>query len=240
MLRKNQSNEKQKLKQRQDGRYACYYKPQTFYGHTPDESLKKREKYVDQIKIGLGEASLGITVSEYAGNWISTYKTGISDNTYNSYIRYLNHACAQIGFYRMQNVTASDIQRLYNSIDGKSRSYVRKYAMLIRHLFSSAVDDGVTLRTPCNKAKPPDGDQGTHRAIEQWERDLIASQIGKHDMAAAAMTMLYTGLRRGEVLALDIDRDVDFENDKLHVRGAVYFSGNTPIMTDTKTDAGCA
>lgn len=41
--------------------------------------------------------------------------------------------------------------------------------------------------------------------------------------------MLFTGLRRGEMLYLDVDRDVNFEEKTITVRGAVSFSnGNQP------------
>jgi len=50
--------------------------------------------------------------------------------------------------------------------------------------------------------------------------------------------MLYAGLRRGEALALDIDRDVDFEQRLIHVRHAVRYDDNKPTLSDPKTEAG--
>ena len=51
------------------------------------------------------------------------------------------------------------------------------------------------------------------------------------------MTMMLAGLRRGEVLALNIDRDVDFENHTITVREALSFrEGNQAVVTDGKTE----
>lgn len=50
--------------------------------------------------------------------------------------------------------------------------------------------------------------------------------------------MLYAGLRRGEALAVDVDRDVDRINHVLYVREAVRYDSNQPIVDDTKTKAG--
>ena len=51
------------------------------------------------------------------------------------------------------------------------------------------------------------------------------------------MVMLYAGLRRGEALFLDVDRDVDFEKKTITVNGAVSFSnGNQPVESDGKTE----
>ena len=52
------------------------------------------------------------------------------------------------------------------------------------------------------------------------------------------MTMMLAGIRRGEAIYLDIDRDVDFENKTITIRGAASFSeGNQPYETKGKTDA---
>jgi integrase len=50
--------------------------------------------------------------------------------------------------------------------------------------------------------------------------------------------MLYAGLRRGEMLAFNIDRDVDLIKGVLHVREAIVFDNNRPVLTDPKTEAG--
>jgi len=229
---------KRALKRRADGRYLCWYKGITFYGHTSDEALAAREEYKQRLKAGLREETLGITFQEYASNWIITYKADVSIKTYNGYARYLNIACASIGDVRMRDITASDIKQLYQAQRGKSYSFMHKYTMIIKSIFVSAVDDGVILRNPCSRVSPPSSENGTHRALEPWERDLVASMVGKHDFSAAAMLMLYAGLRRGEMLAFNIDRDADFERGVLHVREAIVFDNNRPVLTDPKTDAG--
>jgi integrase len=53
----------------------------------------------------------------------------------------------------------------------------------------------------------------------------------------AFMCMLYTGLRRGEVLALNVDRDVDFQAMTITVCEAVRFEVNQPIIAAPKTEA---
>ena len=52
------------------------------------------------------------------------------------------------------------------------------------------------------------------------------------------MVMLFAGLRRGEALYLDIDRDVDFEEKTNTVRGAVCFpDGNQAAVSSGKIEA---
>lgn len=86
-------------------------------------------------------------------------------------------------------------------------------------MFDTAVDDGYIRTSPMKSkhARPPKGTEGTHRAISDAERQLILDNSA-HPFHLAVMVMLYAGLRRGEALALDLDRDVDYINHCIYVR----------------------
>lgn len=226
------------LKPRADGRYPCRYKDKYFYGNTSEEAYAARDEYKRQLKSGLREEALGKTVTRYAQEWMPAYKSDVSIKTYNDYARYINFLCAYFDGVRMRDVTATDIKLFYQSQSGKSKSFIRKLTMLTKDMFSAAVEDGVILRNPCAKVRAPAAEEGSHRALEQWERDLVVSMVGEHDMAIAAMLMLYGGLRRGEVIAFDISRDVDFKRGSIHVRNAVAFNTNQPTVKNPKSDAG--
>ncbi len=136
----------------------------------------------------------------------------------------------------LRSITATDVQRLYNTLAGYSQSHINKFASAIRSIFRAALQDGVVIRSPAEMAQPPKGEAGSHRALEIWERELIETTYAEHDFGPAAMVMLYTGLRRGEVLYLDVDRDADFQKKTLTVRGAVSFcKGNCGMVTEGKT-----
>ena len=80
--------------------------------------------------------------------------------------------------------------------------------------------------------KAPKGTAASHRAITDEERRLI--ETVPHRMQKAAMIMLYAGLRRGELLALEYD---DVENDVISVDKAVSFVGTKPVVKDPKTES---
>lgn len=228
-----------KLKQRADGRYRCVYKGKAFYGDTQAEAYRKRDEYRRMIEAGLRREADGLTVHDYAMQWVATYKAHLSDAMYNQHVRILNRFCEfdGIGFRRMADITTQDIQRFYNTAAHMSHSYICDLRDTLKGLFRYATADRVTLSDPTIKAKPPKGTKGTHRAITQTERDLIDRV--QHKIRPAVMVMLYAGLRRGEALALDIDRDVDFINRTISVRGAIVFDNqNQPRQTTTKTEAG--
>lgn len=227
------------LKQRADGRYCCKYKGRFFYGETQKEAFAKRDAYRRMIDAGLKEDADRITVRSYASRWVSTHKAHVSDATYNTHVRILNRFIdfQDYGSRAIRDIDTTDIQAFYNQAAGKSHSWLCDMRDTIRGLFKYALADRLILCDPTLKAKLPQGTKGTHRAITQHERDLISAT--QHRLRPAVMVMLYAGLRRGEALALDIDRDVDFEHNIIRVTEAVRFIDQQhPSIVPPKTSAG--
>lgn len=230
---------RQSLKQRTDGRYACKYKGKFFYGQTQSEALAAREAYKRQEEKGLRKSYADMTFLEYSSLWIKVYKTDVTQKTHNQIACCLEAAGEHLGTLKMMDITATDVKAAFNAKIGMSKSYLKKYTQAISGVFRAAVNDGAVLKNPCDGLKRPTGTEGTHRALEKWERKLIVQTAGEHPIGPLAMLMLYAGLRRGEAVALDIDRDVDFDAGCLHVREAVSFSeGNRPVIKAPKTNAG--
>ena len=230
---------RQTLKQRADGRYVCKYHGQSFYGYTQKEALEAREAFKRVIENGMRAEALGITVKAYSAKWVSTYKAHLTNGPYNTHVRLLDRFCEHndIGSRPIRSIDTSDIQSFYNTAQGKSHSYICDMRDTIKGLFKYALADRVIQYDPTLKAKPPKGNKGTHRAIMQWERDIIHQTA--HRIRPAVMTMLYAGLRRGEALAINVDRDVDFKQKTITVREAVrFYNQQTPILVDPKTEAG--
>lgn len=50
-------------------------------------------------------------------------------------------------------------------------------------------------------------------------------------MGLLAMAMLYSGMRKGEALAIDIDRDIDFENGYIHIRKAIRNEAGKSVLS---------
>lgn len=229
---------KKALKKRKDGRYLCWYMGVPFYGKTSDEALEARDQYRLRMKAGLREEALGKTVAQYSAEWLPIHKDGVGNRTYNDYAHYLNMLCDAMGTCRMRDVVSSNIKELFNSQRGKSGSHIRKFCMLINSMFASAVADNIILKNPCLDVKRPDGEDGTHRCLDPWEISLVESMVGEHPFAAAAMGMLYGGMRIGEAIAFDMDRDIDFAAGVISIRENVIFESNQPIVKAPKTKAG--
>jgi len=227
-----------KLKRRKDGRYKATYRGIQFMGHTQEEALRKRQEYIEaEIRGDLLNRD-GITVYSYALEWLPVHKASVSRNTYNAYVNYMNRLVSRLGTKAMKNVTPSDIKSVYNEYLGMSDSTVRKARMLYVDLWDTAIEDGIVKSNPCRSksAKPHRGTSGSHRALSPEEDVLILKCPA--EFKTGALLMRYAGLRRGEVMAFDIDRDVDFENGMIIVTRAIHFEGNKGVSGDPKTEAG--
>lgn len=230
-------------KRRADGRYRIMHDGIAFYssigGPLSEVQAKIRQYEVDKAN-GLRVEMDGVTVAEYAARWLPIHRHETSTKAYNNYAamleRFIRHCGERM---RMRDVTKSDIKDFYNSLEKYSASHIKKHVQTISAMFRDAVEDGVIQRSPCYNVKAPEGTVGTHRPLEPWERDFIHQMADEHRFGVAAMLMLYGGLRRGEALAFNIDRDVDFDAGRIYVREAVSFAeGIRGTVKEPKTDAG--
>ena len=233
---------KQHLKRRPDGRYACRYQDQWFYGETEEQALAAREYYKQQQKAG-ESSSAPLTVAEYALAWLPRAKVNVSRQTYTESAILLEKLLTSIGTMPLCDVKPSDIKSIYSKyfID-LSDSYIRTAAQLYRSLFDAAVEDGHCSSNPARQksARPHKGTTGGHRAITPEERQWILTYATNHRAHAAVMAMLYAGLRPQEAKSLDISRSVDFDTRWITLMDFAHLSdtkSNQYVITSKgKTD----
>ena len=120
---------KQHLKQRADGRFACRYRDQWFYGLTEDEALEAREAYKRQERAGEA-ARYDPTVQEYAQKWLPLHKSGVSDKCYNDYAKQLEALCAPIGSKKIKKATVDDVTTVWKHYEGYSSSTIKRARMV--------------------------------------------------------------------------------------------------------------
>lgn len=229
---------RQQLIQRADGRYTCKYGDKFFYGKTPTEALRKRDDYVKEYEIGYSPDLSETPFLEYGLAWLDVYRASSNKRLRRQYETMIEYAALVLKKKYLRVITATDIQRLFNTLDGYSQSHISKFCSTIRGIFRAAMQDGIIIRSPAELAQPPKGTTGEHRCLEKWEQQLIIETYKEHDFGLCAMVMLFAGLRRGEALFLDIDKDVDFKKKTITIRGAVSFAeGNQATETPGKTRA---
>lgn len=227
---------KQRLKQRADGRYRCRYHGQDFYGATEAEALAAREEYKRQEQAGELRRRRCL-FGDYALTWLAAYKSHLTAAPYNTHARNIERFIAVCEDRPLQDYTPTDISGFYQRFAKMSASTIHSVRDTVRGVFRAALADGLIDRDPTAAVPLPKGTKGTHRLLTDAEKELILCTA--HRLRAAVIVMLYAGLRRGEVMALQVPRDVDFDRKTITVREAVRFDTNgKPILCDPKTEAG--
>ena len=235
-----------KYKKRADGRYSTQimlgYRDngkrivKTLYGRTIQELSKKEVDFRNKLNNGMLLANENITVGEWADIWIKTFKISISHNTHVRYECIISkHIKPMIGYLPISKVKIHHIQGMINELSNTlSPSTIKKIKQVLHQIFEQAVRQQYIHLNPVDGIETP--------ALKQKERAIIPTndvmritefcKTYKH--GDLIMTLLYTGLRRGEILALT-KNDIDMEKGYLTVNKAVEFIGEKPNIKEPKT-----
>ena len=227
---------KQRYKRQKDGYFHAEVLGHHIKARTEEEL--ERKKAARRREMEKGAVPKEPTVCEYAAKWLPLHKSGVSAKCYNDYAHLLEMLFPVIGWKRICDVSVDDAKACFVPFRGYSQSTIKRARMLYVAMFDTALENEFCRRNPFRSrfAQPDKGTEGTHRIITQEERDLILNT--PHRMRLPALVMLYAGLRRGEALAIRIERDVDFARRVIRVDKAVRYDSNQPIMGKTKTAAG--
>lgn len=231
---------KKKLRRRKDGRFRLRYDGQEFYSSAwaPDERecYEQVEEYKRQKLLGLSLSGGNMSLGLYARQWLPLHKKGVKSATYGQYASILEAVVRPVHTVAMSDLTPDHITRMYNTLDGKSRSYINKAKLLVRDILDSAVAQHMIRENPARDktVDSPKGTAGSHRAITAREREII-HQV-QQSFRPMVMTMLYAGVRPEEARGIHVQRDVDFQHKIIHVREAVTFEGNKISLGGGKND----
>ena len=212
---------KEHLKRRKDGRFRCKYHDMPFYGSTEEEAFAARDEYIANQKKGFQRQ----TVTDYGLPWLKRTYPEVANSTYTGLAIHLQHLIDEIGDKYLDQVVPSDIKQVYSvQYKGRSNSYLKAAKQLFSSLFDSAVADGLCRSNPARDktAKPQKGNKPKERKLTKQQREWIETLCTDHRAWPAVMMMLYAGVRPQEMKAIDIDRDVDFQNDIITVRETAH------------------
>jgi len=220
-------------------------KTQSVKGTKRDAERKLRE-----ILLSLEQGSYvkpnKITLGEWLRQWLKDYASlNTTDRTQESYSSIVvRHIIPSLGNIFITDLQPQQIQSYYadklskGRVDGKgglsARSVVYHHRILSKAL-DYAVKMGIAIRNVARVVQPPRVQRIIMRTLSADEVVRFLDAARETDYYVYFATLLYTGLRRGELLALRW-RNLDLDNATLTVVETAYKLGNgNYVIKEPKT-----
>lgn len=227
------------------------YKYKTFYGKTREEVKNKLESLITELNTNSYVDKNKILFKDLTKEFIdSGYKLNkLSDSSYVRKLNTYNQICSHyMADMEIQKITEHDIKDFLCYITKYSNSVIAKIYGLINNTFKRAVRKNIIpynfLEDKYEFCKPSSirKDKIVHGFTVEEQKQFINAIISDkaYKYHYQFLLSLYTGMRMGEINALDKDLDIDFKNKIIHVRRTLTKNRNdqTIMGNYTKTKNG--
>lgn len=230
------------MKKRADGRYVqtatINGKRHYFYSTEPTEKRALKDIQRQMIEFEENISPENKLYADVAAEWEKQKYNNIEYTTMTRYKTYVRNTVDVWGNIYITDISTADIdaflQRLALTLSNKT---VKDQFSVIKMIFKYAKIMRYIKEDPCEFLTPPKGKKAQVRdAVTEDEMNIVRNSINC-TFGLLAYFLMYTGLRKGEALALRYS-DIDFDNKLIRVRNSVYFVGNNPHIKSTKTAAG--
>lgn len=230
------------MKKRKDGRYlkVVTINGKRLYFYSSENTEKKAEKDIQrQILEYSKKEERGKLFSEIADEWEENHYSKLEYNTIRRYKTLLSHAKDDFKDRYIKEIYPIDIERHieYFAMKNYATKTIKDQLSVVRLVFKYAYLKGYISNDPTRYITPPKGKASTPReALTDNEIEIVKNSI-HCTFGLFAYFLMYTGLRKGEALALQY-KDIDFENKEIHITKSVYHVSNVPHIKSTKTENG--
>lgn len=229
---------------KQHNQYRSYYPEE---GMTPRQIEKElnRQAVLFEEECKKGQITSAVKFQVFAEQWFEEYaNVNLRPTSYARMKQLTKRVYAAIGHKRMDKITARDIQKFVTDmmVNGKNintgRPLSRKTAVhhlsFISDVFTYAVRMGMLCDNPCRRVFVPKQEQDEKEIFTLDEVKALFANLEREPLKYQVFLMLaiYSGFRRSEMLGLEW-KDIDFENDLVHVRRTSQYTAERGIYTDT-------
>lgn len=230
------ANKKGKYYKRPDGLYEAIRvvngKRKAFRGRSPKEVEQKMIAYRENVE-------QGPLFKDVAAIWRENHYKTISPTTAHGYEASYKRSLEAFGLRYIEDISPSDIDAYLKQMAQKKygRKTVTTMFLILNLIFTSAVVSGFIKYNPCTSISVPKGLMRTPRKLPS-DADIEAVKSALNlPGGLLPYFILYTGCRRGEVLALTY-ADIDREEKLIYITKAIHFDHNKPKLKPPKTQAG--
>lgn len=178
-----------------------------------------------------------MTVARWAQMWVPLQQ-GKSKSNDDMYERYSKVIVEAIGRMPISQVRKMHLDPILKAAEDRSKSYNSKLHSVMKGLFADACESDLCDKDPSVRTKRPPGTYEGHRALEDWEINLILEHWRIRRAGWWMLLFMLSGSRRGEGIARK-GKDYDPVNSEYSVTDAAHKEGNQFVNSGkTKTLAG--
>ena len=205
-----------------------------FYGSGINEANKKADEYISNIKNGLVSNYESLTINELMNIWLFNFllnSSKIKPSTFSRYEgvyrKYIKDS--EIAGNKIARLNSIQLQNFYNNLykQGYPYSRINTLNSILKTFFNWCIDNDYLLKNPClkvtlkgNKTDIINNSRKDVEILTESEIQTIKEYIKNTDMEILILLDLATGLRKGELLALDWEH-INLEKKELNIEKSV-------------------
>ena len=194
----------------------------------------------------------GILLGDWLDLWYQTYKkSNLRPNTQMSYERRIyQHIIPALGNIQIDKLTTNDIQQFYAKLqqggrllrtelygEGLSDQTVRGVHTTLHAALDKAVSEKLLFRNPADGCRLPSAKAREMQVLAPEEIQRLLIQAKEDNCFELLLLELSTGLRRGEICALQWE-DLNLRTGELRVERQVHRVKGKLVTSPPKTKAG--
>ena len=220
---------------------------------TKSDCIAKLKALRDSIQAPAPEQPKpGILLGDWLDLWYQTYKkSNLRPNTQMSYERRIyQHIIPALGSIQIDQLTTNDIQQFYIRLkqggrllrtelygEGLSDQTLRGIHTTLHSALDRAVSEKLLFRNPADGCRLPSAKAREMQVLSPEEIQRLLIQAKEDSCFELLLLELSTGLRRGEICALQWD-DLNLRTGELRVQRQVHRVRGELVVSPPKTKAG--
>jgi integrase len=212
------------IRQRSDGRWEARYTvgrdpgtgkqiQRSVYGATQQEVRKKLAQVTTDIDGGTYKEPCKMTLSQWLDIWSTEYLGGVKPKTVESYCCQIKiHIKPALGAVKLETLNTHMIQKFYNSLSkerngkpGLSPKSIKIVHGVLHKALQQAVSIGYIKFNPSDACTIPRVERKEIKPLDNEAIIKFLKAIQGHRFEDVYLTLLFTGMRRGEVCGLTWD-----------------------------------
>ena len=178
-----------------------------FYGKTRRETSEKLNRAIEELRDNrFINKSDNPTVEQWCHEWLWSYKrNSVKQKTFDQYETILRtHIIPDLGDIRLADLKTMHIQRIINKMhdSGLSHRTIEVTKIVMHAALKQAQRNKLVSENVCENVVLPRKQPKHIRVLNEEEQTKLIAALKDNYIGRGLLFALYTGMRRGEVLAL--------------------------------------